>query len=133
MKVGRYISFCNVGYGPIVRPLAVTSIRNLGYFVARIDDNVHITSKEVLMKRFDLACQFPDYFGFNWDALKDCLADFSWQPAKGYILIFESPQELNISDARILRDIVNEVSKLWADDHISFKLLIPSQFLELIN
>jgi RNAse (barnase) inhibitor barstar len=35
----------------------------------------------------DLA--FPDWFGRNWDALADCLADFSWRPAEGYLVLLE--------------------------------------------
>ena len=29
---------------------------------------------------------FPDWFGGNLDALNDCLTDFSWQPAPGYVI-----------------------------------------------
>ena len=35
------------------------------------------------------AFRFPDWFGHNWDALADSLADLSWLPAPGYLLIIE--------------------------------------------
>jgi hypothetical protein len=32
--------------------------------------------------------QFPVWFGGNWDALADCLQDFSWKPAPGHIVLW---------------------------------------------
>lgn len=32
--------------------------------------------KAALLAAFADYCQFPDYFGHNWDALNDCLADW---------------------------------------------------------
>src|SRR3954465_14539189 len=40
-----------------------------------------------LFAEFAQVLEFPDYFGHNWDALEECLADLEWLPAKGYILI----------------------------------------------
>ena len=31
-----------------------------------------------LLSHYEQAGQFPSYFGRNWDALSDCLRDFSW-------------------------------------------------------
>jgi len=32
------------------------------------------------------ACQFPVWYGANFDALHDCLTDEDWQPRKGVVL-----------------------------------------------
>jgi hypothetical protein len=44
-------------------------------FVAHLS-NVH--NKEELLRQLFIKLRFPDYFGFNWDALYDCLRDFDW-------------------------------------------------------
>lgn len=33
------------------------------------------------------ALQFPDYFGENWAALDECLADLEWLPARAYAIL----------------------------------------------
>ena len=55
--------------------------------------------KPALMRRFAGAFAFPSYFGHNWDALADCLADLEWLPAEGYVLTLENLQELRDADA----------------------------------
>ena len=32
---------------------------------------------------------FPAHFGGNWDALSDCLNDFAWAAALGYVIAIE--------------------------------------------
>jgi len=38
---------------------------------------------------------FPDWFGGNLDALHDCLTDFSWQPASGYVITLDGSDALS--------------------------------------
>jgi RNAse (barnase) inhibitor barstar len=45
-------------------------------FVVNIDSTIN--SKQDLLKNLSNSLNFPDYFGINWDALYDCLRDFSW-------------------------------------------------------
>lgn len=41
---------------------------------------------------------FPDWYGANFDALSDCLTDFSWQEAAGYVLIVRGADALLAND-----------------------------------
>jgi RNAse (barnase) inhibitor barstar len=38
---------------------------------------------------------FPDWFGGNLDALHDCLTDFSWHPAPGYVITLDGSDALS--------------------------------------
>lgn len=57
---------------------------------------------------------FPDYFGRNWDALLDCLSDFSW--ANQYrILIIHNDLPLidHEKDLRIYLEILKTAVDTW--------------------
>lgn len=47
-------------------------------------------SEQALFDEFSAAWQFPPYFGNNWDALEECLADLAWLPGQAYVLVIRS-------------------------------------------
>jgi hypothetical protein len=58
------------------------------------------------------ALAFPDWFGRNWDALEDCLADLSWRPAAGHVLLLSGAPA---GDERgILLDVLGASAESWA-------------------
>ena len=59
-----------------------------GYFVFRID-LAAARNKDEMLGTIGQAMAFPEWFGHNWDALLDCLADLGWRPAEGYVVILE--------------------------------------------
>lgn len=70
----------------LAEPLAAR-LREQGFFVALLD-GAPVFGEETLFRALHQRCGFPAYFGFNWDALLDCLSDWSWEPAQGYVLLF---------------------------------------------
>ena len=59
--------------------------RQQGKFVVWIPSTVR--SKEKLLGVLSQSLRFPNYFGWNWDALEECLQDLSWLPANLQIAI----------------------------------------------
>ena len=49
-------------------------------------DLAGVDTKAALLVRCQTVFGLPPGFGHNWDALADSLGDFSWQPARGYIV-----------------------------------------------
>ena len=41
-------------------------------------DGEKLKNKEQLLMALKEGLCFPNYFGFNWDALQDCITDLSW-------------------------------------------------------
>ena len=54
-------------------------------------DGAEMTDKNQLMQEFAAVLNFPDYFGGNWDALRDCLGDVVWldEDATHCVLLFD--------------------------------------------
>jgi RNAse (barnase) inhibitor barstar len=52
------------------------------------------TTAGTLFDEMAAALQFPDYFGENWDAVNDCLADLRWLRADAVVICFTRATEL---------------------------------------
>lgn len=61
----------------------------MGLHVARVG-LADCAGKPDLLARIAAALAFPPTFGHNWDALADFLADLSWLPGRGVVLVFEN-------------------------------------------
>ncbi len=59
----------------------------------------NITSKESIIESYALQMHCS-YFGRNWDALSECISDFSWI-SQDYIVIIHSPMD------RLKKDVKN--------------------------
>lgn len=69
----------------------VAAAEQNGYFVFRVD-LAGARDKREMLDAIGRAMRFPEWFGHNWDALLDCLADLGWHSSKraeGYVVILE--------------------------------------------
>ncbi len=85
-----------------------------------------VATKDVLFDRLARALAFPDWFGRNWDALEDCLADLSWTGTGGHVLCFEGHGALGNDDREVLLDVLHAVAESWADRDRPFFAVFPS-------
>lgn len=76
----------------------------------------NVRSKSALLAAVAGAAGFPAWFGHNWDALRDSLADFSWLPAAGYVLRLsktEPASQALAGEWPALIDVLHTVSCDW--------------------
>jgi RNAse (barnase) inhibitor barstar len=58
---------------------------------------------------------FPDWFGGNLDALHDCMTDFSWNPAPGYVITLTESDGLraNPTSFAAFNAVLSSVVEEW--------------------
>ena len=89
-----------------------------GGYALTIIKGRHCKTPANLFAEFARAMKFPDYFGHNWDALEECLADLEWLPAKGYVvLITEAGSVLPNDDAEYenFLEILSDAGEVWGN------------------
>ncbi len=86
-------------------------------FVIRIIQGKKCRTPSGLFGEFARALAFPDYFGHNWDALEECLADLEWLPAKGYVLLITDTQAVlpeAEEDYETLLEVLDDAGEAWS-------------------
>ncbi|GGR50269.1 hypothetical protein J2S40_000087 [Nocardioides luteus] len=84
-------------------------------FFAVIDAATFETEYEIL-DALNSAFRLPAYFGWNWDALYDCLGDLDWVVADRYLLFIENSDRLDIQgspDHSKFFEVLRDVVKAW--------------------
>lgn len=85
-------------------------------FVLKILRGSKCRTREGLFSEFARVLSFPEYFGHNWDALEECLADLEWLPAKGYVLVFTDADEVlpeDEEDYETFLEVISDAGEAW--------------------
>jgi len=86
-----------------------------------------VKGKKNLLNALALAAEYPDEFGANWDALVDVLCDFSWHPARGYVLLLRNVSPtlgLSANDREIAQDILDDTVVYWRQRNTPFWIFL---------
>jgi RNAse (barnase) inhibitor barstar len=99
-----------------------------------------IADVDQLMESMADKMNFPSYFGSNWNALFDCLADLGWIDEKFVFIIHRDIPKLDMDQILIYIKVLKDAVDDWkeGDDHLLF-VIFPdiceseiSKLLELI-
>ncbi|MFJ7735717.1 barstar family protein [Lysinibacillus sp. NPDC097287] len=62
--------------------------KDAGMFTTIIE-GIKCTDKQSLFEEFSRKLNFPDYFGYNWDAFEECFTEFGWPESNKYVLFIK--------------------------------------------
>jgi hypothetical protein len=82
-----------------------------GALVARV--STKISGVDELMQILFVEMKFPGYFGFNWNALFDCLRDFHWVDGRRIILLHDVIPEISVHDLRTYFEVLRDSVMGW--------------------
>ena len=83
-------------------------------FYVRVDPEISLS--EELLRSLYYLLWLPGYFGFNWDALYDCLRDFGWIPCRKIVLVHDALPNLPEEDLKVYLEILRDSVLDWEGD-----------------
>lgn len=85
-----------------------------------------VKTEDRLLFEISSTMRFPEYFGWNWDALDECLRDMEWLPEKGCLLILEDAEQCWSQYPYLLIRLVAawlDASEYWEGEKRPFHLV----------
>ncbi|MFJ8039624.1 barstar family protein [Kitasatospora sp. NPDC096147] len=73
-------------------------------------------TEQELFEQMSARLRLPAYFGWNWDALSECLRDMRWAPADHYLIVIERSAlalREHAEDRDTLLEILGRVGHHW--------------------
>ena len=79
-------------------------------------DGAKVQDKRSFIRTVGKALDFPTYSAQNWDAFEESIRDLTWTPAKGYLVLFDEPDQFAARDPEqwaVARDILDDAIRSW--------------------
>lgn len=92
-------------------------------------DSDRIVDSPSLFQEFATVFQFPEYFGHNWDALKDCLTELDGHEVDRYIITIDKLDRFIANDSSqwtSFLEVCKSVVEYWQDTETPVYILLHS-------
>jgi RNAse (barnase) inhibitor barstar len=100
-------------------------------FVLKVLNGDKCASAAGLFAEFARVLDFPDYFGHNWDAFEECLADLEWLPARGYVLLLSQAEQVLREDEdgyETFLEVLSDAGEAWGSGQAGMGSQPPTPF-----
>lgn len=90
-------------------------------------DLAGVRSKADLLAALAARLQFPEWFGSNWDALNDVLAELAWEQPNGVVLTLDHCGDLAVADPDAFEtalEVLDSVAEGCYDEDIPFWVFV---------
>jgi RNAse (barnase) inhibitor barstar len=95
-------------------------IKDKGHFFIASIDGKKCQTWDSFLREIGIAFNFPDYYGQNLHAFRDCINDLGWIENENYMLIINNSDlllkdGLEPDDQEYIRNEFQEISEQWAN------------------
>lgn len=99
---------------------------DLGWRLVHLDGS-EVEDRAGFLEACDEAFALPEWFGMNWDALEECLADLELEGADGVVVVWTSwgtLAEAAPADFAVALDVLGSAARGWAGDGVAGGVLL---------
>ncbi|MYR40845.1 hypothetical protein GTW67_02115 [Streptomyces sp. SID5910] len=96
---------------------AVSALPPTGLIYSARMHGKEMRDSDGVFTQFYEALRLPDYFGWNWNALRDCLTDLHWIRAEHFLVTIDDADAVLCESAEervILFRALDDAVKFWA-------------------
>jgi len=90
-------------------------------------DGSEVEDRSAFLEAADEAFALPEWFGMNWDALEECLADLELEGAEGIVVLWAAWgtfAEVAPKDFAVALDVLASAVRGWSTDGVRGGVLL---------
>ncbi len=93
-----------------------------------------IADVDQLLEAYANLLEFPGYFGFNWNAMDECLRDLEWIENRRVVVVHKALPRIGRLQLKIYLDVLGDWVREWEEDGLrEVVVAFPRDLEELVD